>query len=225
MKNNSFLLPEFDISMLNELVDSDNIHYYAKNSLILDVGEVISDFFFIVEGKIKLIFKNNKGSELIFLFLRKNNIFGEEFIHTGIKQESIFSLKASEDCRILKIPLIELEKYSQKHPKLYIDYSKSINAKVCQVYGKFYSIALNTSINNVAYILYKIAFTFGTKKAGNVELSLKFTHQLISEMTNCTRGTVTCMFTELKNLEIIEIEKNQIIVKDMSRLKEYTNFY
>lgn len=225
MKDNSFILPDFDISMLNELVDSNNTHYYAKNSIILDVGEIISDFFFVLEGKIKFVFKNDKGSELIFSFLRKNNIFGEEFIHTGVKQESLFSLIASEDCEIIKIPLVKLEKYSQKHPKLYIAYSKSINAKMCVVYGQFYAIALNNSMDNISNILYKTAFTFGTKNAGNIELPYNFTHQMISEMTNCTRGTVTCMFAKLKNQGVIEFKKNQLIVKDMNRLKENTNFY
>lgn len=213
-----------NVNIPRELIDSGNILYYAKNSEITKIGEIIDNLYIIVEGKVKVTCHNNSGDVYIMRYLSEGDIIGEGDIFDNIKKPTLFSMVAIEDCRICKIPFIEVLTYSKKHPELLITFINKLNYKLFILTNHINGMVFNKPNERVAFILYELSIFYGNKNNNKTELPFQFTHQELSDLANCTRVTVTRTLNTLKNEGILNHENGRLIINDMDRLKDILNF-
>lgn len=223
MNESLFRTSKINISTLKDLINDEKIYYYAKNYEILKLGKIVDKFYLIIEGKVKLINKDNKGNEFIVMYLNKGNTFGEGFIFNDTNEMASFSVVAIEDCKIFELSASELISYSQKHPDLLIEIIKVMHSKMCSVSEHVNNIAFNKPIEKIACVIYKLATINGKENAGKIEFPFNFTHQDIADMTGCARITVSRALHNLKDKNIINYHNHFLIIEDLDKLKAISN--
>lgn len=213
------------VDIPNELIDSGNIRYFAKNSEIYDMDKTVKKLCVIMSGKVKVINMSEDGKEFIVQYYLEGSFFGEQFLFNKTKPPSIVSTIAIEDSKICFIPSNVILTYSMKHPELLIDFLNVTAKKMCLISEQVNNIAFNNPTERIALVIYKLATSYGLKINESIELPFNFTHQELADLTNCTRVSITRALNNLKSKRILDIKKDQLIIYDMDRLKDISKFY
>lgn len=138
----------------------------------------------------------------------KNIYFGDEtFYYETITPTNMYTLNKNE----------LLEELS-KDPMLYKDILAVSGKRLHSNIHKLENMSLRATNKRVAHMLLYLAGVFGEKTDEGIIINLPLTHELISDMLDVARETVSLKLTSLAEKGVIRTSKN-IVVLDLEKLK------
>lgn len=91
-------------------------HSFGKNAFLVRAGEVVSHFYFISQGLVRLFYTTEDGKEFNKHFAMEHQIAGSSFSFLN-RSLCEFSVQALEDTETIVLPDLAVSKYFQtRHP-------------------------------------------------------------------------------------------------------------
>lgn len=195
------------------------IRAYAKGRIIFMEGEPGEAFFYIKSGLVKIYKVSSEGKEHILHILNEGHVFAEVTLFTNTTYPA--TAEVLEDAQIGIIKNSDLEKLIAENPMLSLELIKYLNNRLVEAQNKVRNLALYDTFGRTAQALVKLAEEHGKKTNQGIELDLGISRQELANIVGTTRETVIRVLAAFKKEKSIELEKSNIIIKKLDKIKQW----
>lgn len=202
---------------LKSLTDRGTRIYMPKDTVIYDQDEGSGYVYVVEEGRVRLVYLAQDGSEHILMFALRGGIFGE--LECMEKISSLVRAETLTDCSIYKIPEAGFMEAMSADPELTLFIARELAHKLHVISVGFISISVDETKNRVARILLSTADIFGHKENGNIRIDLPITQQEIANLVNSTRLTVGNILRDFTALGLIKKQDTHFFLLDRAELE------
>ncbi len=196
------------------------ISSYKKREVVYLDGDECSGLYIIRTGRLKLVRSSSTGKEQIINILNPGDLLGFEVFYEGrTYRNTAVVMEDSELCYIEKNAFFKiLEREPDISKKLIISLGKELN----HAYERIGNLGLLNAKEKLGHLLYTLANEYGVKADGGVTLNLTLSRLEIAELLGITQETSIRLLKSFKEDGILEIRRKEIVIKSMSRLKEFS---
>lgn len=202
---------------LKSLIDRGTRIYMPKDTVIYDQDEGSGYVYVVEEGRVRLVYLAQDGSEHILMFALRGGIFGE--LECMEKISSLVRAETLTDCSIYKIPEVGFMEAMSADPELTLFIARELAHKLHVISAGFISISVDETKNRVARILLSTADIFGHEENGNIRIDLPITQQEIANLVNSTRLTVGNILRDFAALGLIKKQDTHFFLLDRAELE------
>lgn len=195
------------------------IRTYAKGRIIFMEGEPGEAFFYIKSGLVKIYKVSSEGREHILHILNEGHVFAEVTLFANTTYPA--TAEVLEDAQIGIIKNSDLEKLIAENPMLSLELIKYLNNRLVEAQNKVRNLALYDTFGRTAQALVKLAEEHGKKTNQGIELDLGISRQELADIVGTTRETVIRVLAAFKKEKSIELEKSNIIIKRLDKIKQW----
>lgn len=207
-------------SQLDAFKDVVIISSYKKREVVYLDGDDCSGLYIIRTGRLKLVRSSSTGKEQIINILNPGDLLGFEVFYEGrVYKNTAVAMEDSELCYVEKNAFFKiLEREPDISKKLIISLGKELN----HAYERIGNLGLLNAKEKLGHLLYTLANEYGVKSDGGVTLNLTLSRLEIAELLGITQETSIRLLKSFKEDGILEIRRKEILIKSMSRLKEFS---
>ena len=174
--------------------------------------------YLILDGKVKHIFCDYRGTEKTLLILKKGEIFGEVTYFQN--DRNMVVTKAAERCEIAEIDARTFSRLLERHPELYPPLVRLITRKLRIIMHQMQDLAFEPVQVRLVRLLLRLAEQHGIwGDTNSVLIDLDVTHQELANMVGAYRSTVTKAISRLRADELIETRGRKVFIRDVSALR------
>ncbi len=192
---------------------------YSKGRIIFMEGEPGEAFFYIKSGMVKIYKISSDGREHILHILNEGHVFAEVTLFTNTTYPA--TAEVLEDTQIGIIKNSDLEKLIVENPMLSLELIKYLNNRLVEAQNKVRNLALYDTFGRTAQALVKLAEEHGKKTERGIELDLRISRQELADIVGTTRETVIRVLAAFKKEKSIELEKTNIIITKIDKIKQW----
>jgi len=195
-----------------------NIKKYKKGDMIVDIGGKVEKLLYLHRGQVKMVALTKDGTEKTIWYINGPNIFGEvPFFH---KQPSKFIILASKNSEVYCFEREYVDNELVHHPAIMKYIFCLLAQKVRVLSSQIEDLIFNNPLARVAKLLYVLAVQNGEQLANDsYVINVRLTHQELANITGLHRVTATNALKKLSDVQIVEKNRENIIIKDMGALK------
>lgn len=196
------------------------ISSYKKREIVYLDGDECTGLYIIRTGRLKLVRSSSTGKEQIINILNPGDLLGFEVFYEGrAYKNTAVAMDDSELCYIEKNAFFKiLEREPDISKKLIISLGKELN----HAYERIGNLGLLNAKEKLGHLLYTLANEYGVKADGEVKLNLTLSRLEIAELLGITQETSIRLLKSFKEEGILDIRRKEILIKSMSRLKEFS---
>ena len=191
---------------IDSIAASTVIRHFPKNTVIVSQGDETDSFYVIMEGKVDVYLKNDKGKEIIINTLGTGEAFGELAPLGKIPRQA--SIITTEDSTFGVISRQVFMDTLLTKPTVSMQIIDLLVHRIRDLTEEVSSLALEDVYNRVVRVLYKHAEEVGEKL-----VTEKLTQQDIASRVGATREMVHRILKELKTGGYISIEGKHITIE------------
>jgi CRP/FNR family transcriptional regulator len=224
MTNYEYLKQISIFSQLKEdfLVKIDSISImrnYTKGRIIFMEGEPGEAFYYIKSGLVKISKISSDGREHILHILNEGHVFAEVTLFNNTSYPA--TAEVLEEAQIGMIKNSDLQKLIVENPEISLELIKYLNHRLIEAQNKVRNLALYDTFGRTAQALVKLAEDHGKKTDVGIELDLGISRQELANIVGTTRETVIRVLAAFKKEKSIELDKSNIIIKDIDKVKQW----
>jgi CRP-like cAMP-binding protein len=208
-------LPTEQQEFLGRYLQSKN---YPKSTFIYNPGEEADWVYFVVEGVVKTGTFNDEGKEVIKNILYPGEMFGELGL-SGMTERPDFAgtLKGSVD--VMRLPVKILKELINKNPDVGLRMIEKLGERISRSEKRLERLIFDDARTRIIDFLHEQAQKNGKKFADETLIRHGFTHQDMANITGTSRQLVTIVLNELKRENLINFDRNSILIRDLNQLK------
>lgn len=192
---------------------------YKKNRIVFMEGEAAEAVYFVKNGKIKISKNTSEGKEHIIHIMTDGEVFAEACLF-GISPYPA-NAEAVEDSEVYMIKNADLEKLLESSPKTAIQIIKVMSKRLNLVSSQIENLALRDAYGRTASLIIQLLKNDGINAEDGVAIKTNLSRQDMGNMVGLTRETLTRALTRLKNDRAIDIDRDEIKVLDLDKLKSW----
>jgi len=174
--------------------------------------------FFLKKGRVKLGSYSESGKEIIKIVLYPGEIFGEMAI-TGETNRKDFAIALDEGTRMCTINVVEFQEILNANPSLSMKMTKKIGERLRNVERKLEDLLFKDARTRVINFMKEMANQYGKQIGTETLVKHNLTHQEIAGLTATSRQTVTTVLSDLKEKDIIYVERNRFLIRSLEELR------
>lgn len=189
-----------------------------KHRNIYNVGDNDEQIYFIEKGQVKLVMTSTQGKECLLAIHTDGDIFGELCLsQLSIRMETAIAMR---DSIVKHMPsdkfllLLETDKLANG----FIRYLAVRVADQQQVIANLVTV---DSEQRLGQILLQLARTMGKKDPNSILIPLRISHEELSAMVGTTRPRISLFLQRFRNLNLIELSKDNFFIIKEHRLDDY----
>ncbi len=190
----------------------------AKNEYVYFPDEPSKIMFFLKRGRIKIGTYSDEGKEIIKAILYPGEVFGEMGV-VGEETRKDFAVAMDTDTRMCTISTEEFREILTENPRLSIELTKSIGEKMRRIERRLESLVFKDARQRVIDFMIEMAERYGIAIGDETLVKHNLTHQDIANLTATSRQTVTTVLNDLKEKDLIYMERNRFLIRDTSQLE------
>lgn len=193
-----------------------NFKTARKGEIIYFSHDESDRVYTIKRGTIKIVEIDNNGNEIVKDILQTGDLFGQFTLTNSTLDE--YAVAVSDYVTCCSFKLTDFEEVIERNPALALRYTKWVGFRLKRMENRYANLVFKDVRARLNGFLKDWASKEGS--AGKNEILLKnyLTHQDIASLICSTRQTVTQLFNELKDRNIIDYSRHEIIIKDLSAL-------
>lgn len=209
-------LAEEQLQLVYDLV---RLRNYRSGDFVFVQGEPGEALFFVVKGRVKITVMAPDGREKIIKVMEPGHVFGEVVLFDSGPYPA--SAQTMDDCQVGVLRNKDLYKLLHEHTDLAISLLQLLAKRLKMTQRQLQDLALRDVFTRVAQLLLELAESEGIKlPCGSVQLTLRLTREEMAQLAATSRETLTRMLGELRQQGIIAVERNQVLIPSMARLRE-----
>lgn len=189
-----------------------------KNEYVYFPNEPSKVLFFLKKGRIKIGRYSDEGKEIIKAILYPGEVFGEMGI-IGESERQDFALAMDNDTRMCTISTDEFREIMNANHYLSLEMTKNIGEKLRSIERRLESLIFKDARERVIDFMKEMAEKYGKKIGLEVLVKHDLTHQDIANLTATSRQTVTTVLNDLKDQDLIYMERKRFLIRDLDKLK------
>lgn len=208
---------------LNDISEICKVYTFGKGETIFWEGDEGDGLYLVISGIVQ-IYQDNQSRDIILSIFREGDYFGEMALlqNEKVRSASARAIEKSTLCVLKKNYFNELVK-TKSDILLHIlettlDRLRDANRFIAD-------LTIHDARKRMARILLRLTEQHGVSSTKGTLIDIKLTHQHLADMTGTARETVTKILLELQQDEVIRINKKQILVSDLEKLKAIADIY
>ena len=183
-------------------------------------GDPAERVYFLMKGAVKLSRVYEAGEEITVALLRENSIFGVLSLITGQKSDRFYHSVAFTPVELLSAPIEHFQRSLQENPELSRLMLQGLSSRILQTEMMIETLAHRDMASRLVSFLLILCRDFGVPSVNGITIDLKLSHQAIAEAIGSTRVTVTRLLGELRQEQLISINKKKITVHNPVALSQ-----
>ena len=196
------------------------VETFERGKTIFFPGDPAERVYFLQKGAVKLSRVYEQGEEITVALLRENSVFGVLSLITGQKSDRFYHAVAFTTVEILSVPIEQVEKALKENPELSMWMLKGLSTRILQTEMMIETLAHRDMGSRLVSFLLILCRDFGVPESGGMTIDLKLSHQAIAEAIGSTRVTVTRLLGDLRQENMISINKKRITVHNPATLSQ-----
>ncbi len=191
---------------------------YQKGEYIFMPNEPTKYVYLISDGRVKIGKHTEGGEEVVKAILGRGELFGELGI-AGENQTKEFARALDKETVICPMRVQDLRLLMKDNQEVNFAIIKMIGWKLRKIERRVESMVFKDSRTRVVEFLLEMGEEKGVKIGYEIMIKNHYTHKDISRLTGTSRQTVTTVFNELRDENIITFDRRRILIRDMDQLK------
>ena len=209
-------LDDQQLSKIDRLIMERN---YQKGRIIFVEGEPGEAVYFLREGRVKISKQSDDGREQILHFIHPGEMFAEVVLFDGGDYPA--TAEAVEDSKIGLIKNLEMERITLDNPGIALGILKIMSRRLRMAQKQINDLALMDTSRRMASTLLFLAAEQGTSCDRGLAIDISLTNQDLASMIGTSRETANRILSDMRRQKALEIDRKQIIITDMKRLKSW----
>jgi len=222
-ENGGFLakIPIFsglDFNVLSDIEKLGETKKFNKDAVILFEKQSDSALIVVLKGSLRLTKMSEGGNEVTLDIVEEEDYWGETSILDGLPPT--VNITAQEDSEVFIITRDEFLNLLKKNPGISISLLSELTKKLRSCSMKMKANSLKSSEGKVASVLIELVDNLGKIKNGCLEIENPPDHQALADMAGTSRETIGRTLHSFAKKGLIEIEGQNIRVKEFDKFKE-----
>lgn len=185
------------------------VKQFKKNETILYEDDTNKYMYIILSGSVKAVRATEDGKEIILAMHKAGSFFGEMSLIDGMTTPA--AVISTTDSLIAVISSQDFFSILFSQKKVVENLLKILCSRLRKCWDTIQLLNFNNASQRAKMLFIMLSDEYGKETAEGVVLTIKLTHQDISNMTGLTRETVTRVIDKLqKNGEISVMDKKFI---------------
>lgn len=182
-------------------------------------GEEREAVFFIHSGTIKTFKIAQDGKEQIINFLQA----GDMFPHVGFFEETPYPATAEvmSEAVLFMIRIDDFNHFMLHHPEIAMKVMKILGRKISALTQRIQEMNSQNVQHRVIHALIRLAHEKGEQDTNEVFIDMPITNQDMANIVGSSRETINRVFNHLKKLDLIQVSRKGIYIKDLDKLESY----
>ncbi|MBD3371373.1 MAG: cyclic nucleotide-binding domain-containing protein [Candidatus Coatesbacteria bacterium] len=180
---------------------------YTKGDIIITEGERGDEFFLIEHGQVKVTRRSLDGREKILDILSDGSFFGELAVLDKMPRSA--SVEAMGEVSILTLHKDDFLPILEQLPSLAIKIIKVLSQRLRDADSQIEDLTFKTSREKIESLFIRLRDYYGASHELGTRLTIQLTHQELADMAGCSRETVCRFVNELKNKNLLTIDKKR----------------
>jgi CRP/FNR family cyclic AMP-dependent transcriptional regulator len=197
------------------LLQSHTMMSFKRNRKIFTSGDIANGLFLIVEGRVKL-FTDIDGREQIKSIVSEGEVFGEGCL-IGLEIRNEMAVALDSNVEAAYFPLVALQDWTRQFPELQGQMLRYFGEKLFKAQQRLEALVFLDSRSRILHYLRETAREKGVRVGYEVLIRQFPTHREVASLTDTSRQTVTLVFGELRRSNAIHIDRNNLLIRDMTR--------
>jgi CRP/FNR family transcriptional regulator, cyclic AMP receptor protein len=189
---------------------------YKRDQFIYIPDDSATHIYMIVNGRVKIGHYLENGEEVLTAILTKGEIFGE-LAMAGEEKRRDFA-QVMEEATICPLTTTELKDLMLADKELSFKILKLIGLRIMKLERKLELLVFKDARTRVIEFLKDAAAWKGKKVGFETMIQTHLTHKDIASLTGTSRQTVTTILNDLKEKNLINFNRKQILIRDLERL-------
>jgi CRP-like cAMP-binding protein len=172
--------------------------------------------YMVVNGRVKIGHYLENGDEVLSAILTKGEIFGE-LAMAGEDIRRDFA-QAMDEATVCPLTTEELKDLMYENKELSFKILKLIGLRIMKLERKLELLVFKDARTRIIEFLKDAAAWKGVKVGFETMIQTRLTHKDIASLTGTSRQTVTTILNELKEKNLINFNRKQILIRDLDKL-------
>jgi CRP/FNR family transcriptional regulator, global nitrogen regulator len=188
------------------------VESFDRGKTIFFPGDPAERVYFLRRGAVKLSRVYEAGEEITVALLRENSVFGVLSLITGNRSDRFYHAVAFTPVELISAPIEQFEKALKDNSDMSWLMLKGLSSRILQTEMMVETLAHRDMGSRLVSFLLILCRDFGLPNNNGITIDLRLSHQAIAEAIGSTRVTVTRLLGDLKDGELISINKKKITV-------------
>ena len=189
-----------------------------KNEYIYFPEDPSSSIFFLKKGRVKIGSYSDNGKEIIKAILNPGEVFGELSL-VGQEKRNDFAIALDNNLVVCSLGMKDMEEMIEKNPLIGIKVTKLIGFKLQKIERRFESLVFKDARTRIVDFIVDLGQEKGKAIGKEILVKHNLTHLDMANLTATSRQTVTTVLNELKEKNMIHLERNKFLIRDIDSLK------
>ena len=211
------LLVDLNPGDLKKIEEASSFRRYASHEQIIDRQSETTDVFFVVSGDVRVVNYSLSGREIALDDMTAGGYFGELAALDGDPRSA--SVMALTDCLIAALPQERFLPLLEKHPSIALKVMKVLARVVRTSTDRIMDLSTLAANNRVQADLLRLAKGH-LGDDNTAEISPIPLHSDIASRASTTRETVARVLNDLARRDVVERQKEALVVLDVDLLSD-----
>ena len=190
---------------------------WGKGQYVYFPEDPSTSIFFLKKGRIKIGSYSEDGRESIRAVINPGEIFGELAL-VGEDKRNDFAQALDDGVLICAMSMKDMESLMESNNKLSIKVTKLMGLKLRRTETKLNDLLFKDARSRIVEFVKVMAIEQGKKIGDEIMVKHPFTHQDIANLTASSRQTVTTVLNELKEKNLLYMERKKFLIRDVDKL-------
>lgn len=190
---------------------------FKRQQFIYMPDDSATHIYLVAEGKVKVGHYLENGEEVLSAILSRGEIFGE-LAMAGEEKRRDFA-QAMEETIVCPLTIEELKGLMYADKELSFKILKLIGLRIMKLERKLELLVFKDARTRIVEFLKDMAAWKGKKVGFETLIQTSLTHKDIAALTGTSRQTVTTILNELKDANLINFNRKQVLIRDVAALK------
>jgi CRP-like cAMP-binding protein len=188
-----------------------------KGEIIYFSSSDLPRIFLLKKGNIKIVDVDEEGNETIKDIIQKGDLFGELTLETD-NQSDEYAKVLSEDVAICSFLMSDFEDLLLRNPSLALSYTKFVGLKMKRIRNSYSNLISKDAKTRLYQFLKDWADKEGKKEGNKVTIENYLTQNDIAQIICTSRQTATQLLNEMEERGMIQYNRKEIIITDITKL-------
>ncbi len=189
-----------------------------KNEYIYFPEDPSASIFFLKHGRVKIGSYSDSGKEIIKAILNPGEVFGELSL-VGENKRNDFAMALDNNIVVCSLGMKDMEDMIEKNPMIGLKVTKLIGFRLQKIERRLESLIFKDARTRIVDFIVDIGREKGTAIGKEILVKHNLTHLDMANLTATSRQTVTTVLNELKDQNLIHLERNKFLIRDIDNLK------
>jgi CRP/FNR family cyclic AMP-dependent transcriptional regulator len=206
-------LPE---KALSRLVEVARIRTFRKNSYLYTSGEIGTEIYCILSGRVRLLLTSAIGQEYAVTDSEAGSWLGGEFL-SG-ENPARLDVQINETAKVLTLPRTLVLEIANLHPQVFKSLFSDYMVRFAGLMTLLQGMAFYPLRARLAGWLIELLEKHGQKEEAGMYLDTRLSQNDLAQLSLGSRQRINKILSEWRQRGIIEVEGSRYLVRDMSAL-------